>query len=82
MTRIAERVVLMSGLAAGLLLGGCRTPPVEPLLEEPLPLTAPGDQVRFVRDMMIEAAKLSDGPPRSEKAVRAVRDWGGEESTD
>ena len=78
MTRVAEQVFLIGGLAAGLLLGGCRTPPVEPLLEEPLSLTAPGDQVKFVRDMMIEAAELSDGPSRSEKAVQTVRDWRGE----
>ena len=34
-------------------------------------------RVAFVRDMMIESAELSEGPSRTEKAVEAVRKWGG-----
>lgn len=37
-----------------------------------------GAQVQFVREIMQESAKVSEGPPRAERAVQAVRDWRGE----
>lgn len=42
---------------------------------------AEGDYVNFVRDVMVESARLGeasgDGPERSEPAERAVREWRG-----
>ena len=68
-------------VAAGALLGGCRTPlPEAPDVEAAAP--AAGDQVAFVRDMMIESAEMSKGPARTEKAVEAVREWGGKEDSE
>ena len=66
---------------AGALLGGCRAPLPEAAAVEAVP-PGPGDHVAFVRDMMIENAKLSKGPARTEKAVEAVRKWGGEEAAE
>ena len=63
----------IAAVAVGVLLGGCRAP--LPELEAPAP--AAGDRVAFVRDMMIESAEMSEGPSRTEKAVEAVRKWGG-----
>ena len=71
----------VAAVVAGALLGGCRTP----LLEAPDVEAAPpaaGDQVAFVRDMMIESAEMSKGPARTEKAVEAVREWGGEDDAE
>lgn len=69
------------GAVAGALLGGCRTPLPEALAEAEATPPDAGDQVAFVRDMMIENAKLSKGPTRTEKAVEAVRKWGGKEDS-
>ena len=69
--------VVAAVVAGAALLCGCRTPLPEVVDVEAAP--GPGDQVAFVRDMMIENAKLSKGPARTEKAVEAVREWGGEE---
>lgn len=63
-----SRVLIAAAGAVGALLGGCRATLPELEAAEP----APGDGVAFVRDVMIEAAKLADGPRRSEKAVQAV----------
>ena len=41
-----------------------------------------GAQVRFVQEVMQESAKVSPGPPHSEQAVQAVRDWRGEGGDD
>ena len=71
----------IAAVAVGVLLGGCRAPlPELPELEAPVPTA--GDRVAFVRDMMIENAELSDGPSRIEKAVEAVRKWGGKATED
>lgn len=70
----AKSRILMVAVAAGALLGGCRTP--LPEMETPQPVA--GDGVAFVRDVMIEAAKMSEKPSRTEKAVEAVRIWRGE----
>ena len=70
----------VAAVAAGALLGGCRTPlPDVPDVEA---APAAGDQVAFVRDMMIESAEMSKGPARTEKAVEAVREWGGKEDSE
>lgn len=63
----------IAAVAIGVLLGGCRAP--LPEVETPAP--AAGDRVAFVRDVMVEAAELADGPSRTEKAVEAVRKWRG-----
>ena len=74
MARTRARTGIFVVAAAGALLCGCRTP--LPEMEAPPPV--PGDGVAVVRDAMIEAAKLADGPSRSEKAVQAVRVWRGD----
>ena len=74
MPSIAKRVLVA---AAALLLCGCRGAPILP--PELLPKTPkPGAQVDFARQVMIDAAKSSEGPKRTEKAVEAVRVWRGE----
>ncbi len=80
-TARGARVWAVAAVVAGALLGGCRTPqPEAPEMEAAPP--AAGDQVAFVRDMMIEKAKMSKGPARTEKAVEAVREWGGKEDSE
>ena len=75
----ASRRMLAAGVALGAtLLGGCRSPLPELAPSEP----QPGAHVDFVRNVMIEAAKVSEGPARSEKAVEAVRVWRGKEDTE
>lgn len=73
MARAKSRILMVVGVA-GALLGGCRTP--LPEVDTPPPVA--GDGVALVRDMMIEAAKMSKKPQRTEKAVEAVRTWRGE----
>ena len=74
MPSIAKRVLVA---AAALLLCGCRGSPIPP--PELLPKTPkPGAQVDLARQVMIDAAKSSKGPERTEKAVEAVRVWRGE----
>ena len=75
----ASRRMLAAGVALGaMLLGGCRSPLPELVPPEP----EPGAHVDFVRNVMIEAAKASKGPSRSEKAVKAVRVWRGEDDSE
>lgn len=73
MARAKSRIWIVAA-AGGAMLGGCRTP--VPEMEAPLPVE--GDGVAFVRDMMVEAAKMSKKSSRTEKAVEAVRTWRGE----
>lgn len=79
--RSAGAWAFVAVVAGAALLGGCRTPLPEAVDVEAAP-PGPGDQVAFVRDMMIENAQLSKGPARTEKAVEAVRKWGGEEAAE
>ncbi len=52
-------------------LAGCQTGPAE------------GEYVRFVREVMVESARMEeesgDGPERSEPAERAVQVWRGDD---
>ncbi len=56
-------------ILVGLLVSGCKTG------------LADGDYVAFVRDVMVESARLDeasgDGPERMEPVERAVREWRG-----
>ena len=58
-------------LGVCLLLAGCQTEPVE------------GEYVTFMREMMVESARLKDesgeGTERSEPLERAVRVWRGQQ---
>ena len=78
--RSAGAWAFVAVVAGAALLGGCRAPLPEAVDVEAAP--GAGEQVAFVRDMMIENAKLSKGPARTEKAVEAVRKWGGAEDGD
>ena len=62
---------LVAAAALCALLAGCQSGPAE------------GDYVTFVREVMVESARLkeaaADGPDRSEQAERAVGIWRGEQ---
>ena len=62
MRRCAATILVLFGT----LLCGCRSAPQE------------GERVALVRDLMVESAKLTAGPERSEGAERAVRVWRGQ----
>lgn len=68
--RCALTVFVMAFVLFGALLGGCRSAPQE------------GDSVALARELMIESARTSTRPVRSDAAERAVRVWRGPDAGD
>lgn len=68
-------------VALGGLLSACQSqqqPPPQPA-QQP---TQEGAYVDFVMEMMVESAKLSEGPNDATKAIQAIESWRGADEDD
>ena len=71
-----ERLVALTLVLVGLLLGGCRSGPSAQAAVAPVvPPAAEGSRVALVRDAMVESGAVARGPAHSESAQSAVRVW-------